>query len=280
MHKVKRLNCVPEDELTGIIGSKRGANRIVLDTALPRILRRYGRFEARLTPTALETHTAATWSTAEETALLHCYTTEVAALTELKRLIRGAQPKSVRSICPYCGIGGPHQFDHYLPKSRFPELAVHAYNLIPCCGPCNGLKSETWLVTGSRAFINFYIDSLPTSAVVHTEISWRTYRGEQLPTISFQLVRPAGFRRDRFVLIESHFERLNLLERYREEASTVFDEFRDNAMTRDATSVTRLRRFLQHYIDKRTVTLGPLNWKLSLYQALLAHRPFLESCIA
>lgn len=58
-------------------------------------------------------------------------------------------------ICPYCGINyitfaekiknGKNKdeirsiatFDHYLPKNKYPFLAMNIYNLIPCCKNCN-----------------------------------------------------------------------------------------------------------------------------------------------
>ena len=55
-------------------------------------------------------------------------------------------------VCPYCGRSYIHtvkpkrgekevkvkpQIDHFLPKSKFPFLALNFYNLIPCCTQCN-----------------------------------------------------------------------------------------------------------------------------------------------
>lgn len=58
-------------------------------------------------------------------------------------------------VCPYCGINyitfaekiknGKNEdevrsiatFDHYLPKNKYPFLAMNIYNLIPCCKNCN-----------------------------------------------------------------------------------------------------------------------------------------------
>ena len=34
------------------------------------------------------------------------------------------------------------QFDHFLPKSKYPYLALSFYNLIPCCSICNQIKSN------------------------------------------------------------------------------------------------------------------------------------------
>jgi uncharacterized protein (TIGR02646 family) len=52
-------------------------------------------------------------------------------------------------ICPYCGRNYifsvtrkdgrtvKPQIDHFLPKSKYPYLALSYYNLIPCCETCN-----------------------------------------------------------------------------------------------------------------------------------------------
>lgn len=57
-------------------------------------------------------------------------------------------------VCPYCNrnyiftanaSGTPKvraQFDHYLPKKKYPIFALCFYNLIPSCSICNKLKGE------------------------------------------------------------------------------------------------------------------------------------------
>jgi hypothetical protein len=55
-------------------------------------------------------------------------------------------------VCPYCnqqytftitnGKGIRPEFDHFLPKSKFPLLALSFYNLIPSCHNCNHVKSD------------------------------------------------------------------------------------------------------------------------------------------
>ena len=54
--------------------------------------------------------------------------------------------------CPYCNrqytftINSKKktrpQFDHFLPKSKYPYLALSFYNLVPCCPVCNLIKKE------------------------------------------------------------------------------------------------------------------------------------------
>lgn len=62
-------------------------------------------------------------------------------------------------VCPYCNhnyiftlnvtesktenkITSKPQFDHYLPKSKYPILSLSLYNLIPSCSVCNKIKHE------------------------------------------------------------------------------------------------------------------------------------------
>lgn len=280
MHRMTQLYLDPKIDFDAVVGSKSGKHRVSLDASKLRVLRRYEMLEQNFTPPLIGGLKAARWKASEKKALLHCYEVEVMALRDLKGLIRLSQSKSIRSICPYCGIGVPRQFDHYLPKSEFPEFAVHSHNLIPCCGSCNGIKGEIWLVNGARTVVNFYIDSLPETPILQPDISWKSYNGELLPAISFQLVKPAGFSVGEFQLIERHFNRLKLLKRYKDEAGSVFDVFRDTALAREASSIKVLRKFLSKYIERRERKLGPLSWKLALYKELLEHEPFLQECLA
>lgn len=58
-------------------------------------------------------------------------------------------------VCPYCGraftgavrrksgkLIRTDQLDHFLPKSKYPQLALSLWNLIPSCGACNNRKSD------------------------------------------------------------------------------------------------------------------------------------------
>lgn len=58
------------------------------------------------------------------------------------------------TVCPYCGrskvvIGeevgervSKPPLDHFLPKTKYPFLAVNYYNLIPCCTTCNQMDNK------------------------------------------------------------------------------------------------------------------------------------------
>lgn len=94
-----------------------------------------------------------------------------------------AHPQAVRlakymdvSICPYCnrqyttawdsdtGSARP-QFDHFLPKSRYPYFAVSLMNLIPSCALCNQVKGDK-----EKDILYPYRDEMGTDIVFRTKM--------------------------------------------------------------------------------------------------------------
>lgn len=280
MHKLTLAAGLPKDHLSGIIGGKSGDRGTRLMGMLVAVQARYASFEAAYTVAGISGVAQGAWTQAERDDLLHCYETTAKALQQLKTLISESQPEGVREVCPYCGIGGPRQFDHYLPKEKFPEYSVHSYNLVPCCGVCNGKKSDIWLQPNkTRTFINFYLDSLPAVPMLDVTVQWSVKNGKLVPVSTFQLKCPAGFGATEFQLISTHFEKLGLLARYKDQAHTEFLAIRNSALSREAKTVVVLRKFLENFIQNWEQTLGPLNWRISLYRALIAHTPFMQSCL-
>lgn len=43
-------------------------------------------------------------------------------------------------VCPSCGHNKPSTLDHFLPKGKYPALAVDPSNLVPACKDCNFIK--------------------------------------------------------------------------------------------------------------------------------------------
>ncbi|MEV6827431.1 hypothetical protein [Amycolatopsis sp. NPDC051102] len=65
-------------------------------------------------------------------------------------------------LCPMCGRNPVAELDHYLPKDKYPEFSILAFNLIPVCGRCNRAKSN--LITGNRGYLfHAYYDKVPHS---------------------------------------------------------------------------------------------------------------------
>lgn len=279
MHRLRLVGVDPTDYFNAIVDAKNGERGERLAKMKVSVASRYSEFEAGFNSADIGDVRAKTWKAGPKADLLHCYESTTSALQELKKLITARQRDGTRGVCPYCGNGAPRQFDHYLPKAKYPEFSVHAYNLVPCCGTCNGIKSETWVNATARIFINFYIDSLPISPMVRPTVTWLIKGKLIIPAVSYDLVRPTGFSRSKFTLIETHFEKLGLLDRYKDDTHTEFLALRDSAIGRGAATVQTLRAFLANSVAQRENTLGPLSWKNALHRELARHTPFLESCL-
>ena len=76
--------------------------------------------------------------------LTGCYKSKTKKVTELLTAIKNNQTSEAKSKCQYCGINKPKTIDHYLPISLYPEFAVLAINLLPCCNECNKKKDNYW----------------------------------------------------------------------------------------------------------------------------------------
>lgn len=280
MHKLLKVKGSPEDYLTQIVGGKSGERGARLTGMLPDIQARYKVLKLAFKTTQIGKVPENAWSILQRDDLLHCYGSTAKALENLKLLISETQSEGTRDYCPYCGIGAPRQFDHYLPKEKYPEFSVHSYNLVPCCGTCNGMKSDIWLgATKTRIFLNFYIDSLPTAPILKPQINWIMKKGKRVPAVSFILVRPAKYSKAKFSLIKSHFDKLNLLSRYTDQSHTEFSVLRDAAIARETKNVNALKKFLEKFLSQREQTLGPLNWRIALYRAFIKDVNFLTDCL-
>jgi 5-methylcytosine-specific restriction endonuclease McrA len=181
---------------------------------------------AQASPT-LEKLPATPFTTDEERKVLkHCYTSETQPLNELKAAIRDRQSSLQRALCPYCGINSPGTMEHYLPKEEFPEYAVCAYNLLPACGECNGLKLEQWLGPKGRKVLHLYHDRIPQGVRwLHAKVELR----QDLPVMTFELRQPAALSGTLYGLVQEHYDTLHLLERYQVRASELLSEARATA---------------------------------------------------
>jgi len=83
------------------------------------------------------------------------------SLFTIERAYRSANPGF--GVCPAClgelseGANATKiQYDHYFPKSIYPMLSVHPYNLVPVCSSCNNSKGEKNPLepTGNKLHLN------------------------------------------------------------------------------------------------------------------------------
>ena len=137
--------------------------------------------------------------------------------------------------CPYCLNSEANSFDHFLPKKRFPEFAIHPTNLIPSCSFCNQKKSEKY-----AEFLNLYLDAIPTDRQF-LFVSF-TFSDKCL-IAEYYLKKDPYLSEDLFSKIRKTFNRLELCERYKRASHQMLvDVIKDINLLRSKLSDTDVIR--------------------------------------
>ena len=264
----------PHDTFMRIVTAKTETDRKNRLRALERAL--IGHYDLyRANTNTLELIEAAGYASPDKEDLEDCYNTSTKELDTLKKHIRSMQPPIIYNTCQYCGIGVPNSFDHYLPKSTFPEFAVLSLNLLPCCSVCNGHKGIVFLVDGERQFVNLYFDPLPQTRYLFVDIDYE----DGLPMATYRLSNVSGIDPLLFRRIETHFTRLNLYLRYSVSAVEVFSDARTSAQTHcTAVSPVEVRAYLGREAGRLMREYSQNYWKAVLFDELSQTTQFIDEC--
>lgn len=204
------------------------------------------------------------------TPLRACYDVATEPLKQLKSAIRDAQPKRLLKYCPMCGTTLPRTFDHYMPGVKFPEFAVHPLNLVPCCSSCNSTKDDDWLSgAGKRQYLHAYTDIVPDLQFIHVTL-------HEDPALSgvgatFSLVRPLDVVDDLWEIIDSHFRRLKLIDRYDERGNDEVAEILSDCREFLDAEGKNVRKFLAGRAKDRLTVYGRNHWIAVLMDAMARH---------
>jgi hypothetical protein len=259
-----------------ISDSKNAPTQGILKGIYPHIKSRYSEYSnhkanlADISPSTLNTDS--------RTALLHCYSGETQELSRMKSEIKANYISSAGSKkCQFCGIEIISTYDHYLPKEKFPEFSVHAPNLIPCCSTCNNKKRAAFLTQlGERAIINIYYESIPNDQYLFSKIEFRN----GVPVANFYLEKPSTHSECLFRLISEHYSRLDLLERYRENAPEILSETRVSIISHahpNADDVVKTWLITESKNIANQYSIN--NWKVALFCAMANSDDFINGCL-
>jgi 5-methylcytosine-specific restriction endonuclease McrA len=206
--------------------------------------------------------------------LRECYADRL-EVNNLKEDIYNNQENHIAFECQYCTIGSSEEsFDHYLPKEDFPEFSVLSNNLIPSCSKCNSLKKTRWKDTGlTRNIINYYYDVLPAQQYLFCTIIYR--RGT--PIIDYSLNNPGGINPNLFRIITRHYERLNLIERFKKNTNNEVTNI-INSLTPLVTShsLAQASNYLLNDVIVMKSSFGNNYWKAILKEKLATTPQFLS----
>lgn len=207
----------------------------------------------------------------QKEAMRHAYTVETKPMTAL----RGNLLKRINvARCPFCGISESSTLDHYLPKEQYPEFSIFPQNLVPSCAVCNTRKWEHILDQGTnvRIFLHPCYDVIPDMAFLEV----RARMEVDALILSYHLTQPAGMALRTFQHLQSHFNELNLADRYRrmglEHLGGQYPALRRAfGLGQDAHRVAA--KLIEGAEDFEEVS-GPNYWLAKLYRALAGNDDF------
>ncbi len=209
----------------------------------------------------------------QKEAMRHAFTVETEPMTTL----RGDLLKRIEvARCPFCGISESSTLDHYLPKERYPEFSVFPKNLVPSCAVCNTRKRDRILDAGTnvRMFLHPCYDPIPDMSflTVHARME------ADALVLSYRLIRPAGMALQTFRHLTSHFNELDLADRYRrmglEHLGGQYPALRRAyGPGEDAERVAE--KLIEGAEDFEEVS-GPNYWLARLYRALAGNYDFCD----
>lgn len=258
------------DRFIAIRDRKRNPVRSQLVAVQSHIKSQYDALAGAAAANILESLTADAACAAIQDALRACYDGHTSALQELKEALTSAQEPRRLKYCPMCGTTIHSTFDHYIPASRFPEFAVHPLNLVPCCAKCNSAKGDDWLTsTGKRRYINAYIDNIPDvqflTAILHESMGYAAVGA------TFSIVCPASINQAIWTLIDNHFARLDLLQRYNELSNDEISEILSNCRIHLESGGPDARIFLSLQAEEMRAIHGYNHWRAVLAGAMAQH---------
>lgn len=199
-------------------------------------------------------------------------------LEQIKSQIINSQTIEAQIKCPYCGMNEPNTFDHYMPQGIFPEFAVMPLNLLPCCGQCNNKKLENWLENRHRTIINFYSDIIPAQKYLFAELSYNGIIPE-VPTITFFTRKPPETDERLFEIIESHYCKLNLLNRYELQSNSELSVLHDEVLfCASDISMELQKSILIARVNVLKNRFGINHWRVALIEAVIECDEFFSKC--
>ncbi|GAL80014.1 EA31 gene protein [Algibacter lectus] len=200
----------------------------------------------------------------DKTNLLKLYSSQRKSIIELKKELTTNEFNQRINDCPNCTIEKVASLDHYIPKDEFPEFSVNPVNLIPCCSTCNSKKKENWKGDKNLLFLNLYSKTIPNSQYLFIDI-------ESKLEYTFELRNESNIDLNLFKVIESHYGKLNLLQRFKENSDGVISELEILISSgRDAIKDDiELQKFIKSHYSKIETRDGINNWKVVLIKAML-----------
>jgi len=166
-------------------------------------------------------------------------------------------------ICPLCGQREVATLDHYLPKMKFPSLAVSPSNLIPSCRDCNTGKGKKTFSSCIEETIHPYFDDIEGETWLYATII-----EENEITITFEVRKPSPWSDILFKRVVNHFGEFCLNKLYSTHAAEEFAGviYRLICTYKKVGSSGLKEHLIECYESYKMANLN--SWKTAMYRAL------------
>jgi 5-methylcytosine-specific restriction endonuclease McrA len=267
------------DFLDEIVASKRNSSedpnyKFRLSALVPNIKLHYSDFDLAFNHNNYISLTPNGYVNQEKDDLLKLYTPNNSRLVKLKNSITTVLDNRAMNTCQYCTLAPIGSLDHIIPKDEFPEFSVNPKNLLPSCSICNSHKKEHWKLINKTLFINLYTDILPDEQYLFVDITITLTNIEP----NFELRNVNHIDNDFFELLESHYSRLQLLQRFRNESHKVISEL-SNLIFASLKQLTQSQIIIlvkDKIIEDKRI-FGMNYYKSILEEALITDQDYLDS---
>ena len=240
-----------------------------IDTIRARVQRAYAQYDIAA-PDALHLLHRAAISKAARDALHSIFKKRLGEFRNLLDDLTVHFEGTGNSTCPYCNFGEQWEHDHYLPKSIFPEYTLYPKNLVPICKVCNGKKQARYELNGSRLFLHLFseLDGAQSLLRVSVQYSPRI-------RVLYSINNP-GLPTDQFAVLERHFQKLGLANRYARQASATISRLIKQFRTAESLSLGRrkLRLRLRRMAADSAVLCPANHWEVTLLEQLASSPDF------
>lgn len=171
---------------------------------------------------------------------------------------------SKNGICPICGHREVSTLEHYLPKMKYPSLAVALINLIPTCKDCNFVKADNEFNNQIDVTIHPYYDEIDDVIWLNANL-----KEEDEIIFTFEVLKPEEWDDLLYERVKNHFKVFELNQLYSVQAAVEFEGIKRmliniNNRSRGETVRNYLKECLESY---KYVSLN--SWKCGMYRALI-----------
>lgn len=166
-------------------------------------------------------------------------------------------------ICPLCSHREVTTLDHYLPKTKYPRLAVAPVNLIPSCTDCNKSKLISFPTSASEETLHPYFDNIENDLWLKAVITHSTP-----PTFHFQVNPPNNWPQLLSDRVQFHFTTLSLNKLYSTHAAVELAQINkhlENLLTTSGNNAVK------NYLLEGANTRAHENinsWQAAIYTAM------------